>query len=45
MAVLHHVDGTIDEFDVAHTYNKNQLEWFRAGSALNLIKKMETQNK
>ena len=37
--VLHHSDGTLDEFDVNHSYNEKQIEWFRAGSALNLIKK------
>ncbi|GAA4404393.1 aconitate hydratase [Nibrella viscosa] len=36
--VLHHVDGTVDEFPVNHTYNQGQIEWFKAGSALNLIK-------
>lgn len=35
---LQHNDGSRDEFLVNHTYNENQLEWFRAGSALNLIK-------
>lgn len=35
---LKHSDGTQDEFFVNHTYNANQLEWFKAGSALNLIK-------
>ncbi len=37
--VLHHSDGTKDEFLVNHTYNQNQIDWFKAGSALNLIKK------
>ena len=37
--VLHHSDGSSDEFDVNHSYNEKQIEWFRAGSALNLIKK------
>jgi len=36
--VFHHADGTRDEIKVNHTYNKNQIEWFKAGSALNLIK-------
>lgn len=40
--VLSHADGTADELDVNHTYNQNQIDWFKAGSALNLIKK---QNK
>jgi len=36
--VLHHADGSTDEFPVNHTYNQGQIEWFKAGSALNLIK-------
>ncbi len=36
---LDHADGSTDEFAVQHTYNENQIEWFKAGSALNLIKK------
>lgn len=36
--VLHHSDGSTDEFKVNHTYNEQQIEWFKAGSALNLIK-------
>lgn len=36
--VLHHADGTEDEFEVAHTYNWAQIEWVRAGSALNKIR-------
>ena len=35
--VAHHSDGTKDEIVVNHTFNKNQIEWFKAGSALNLI--------
>lgn len=37
--VLHHSDGTKDEFMANHSYNAQQIEWFRAGSALNIIKK------
>ena len=36
---LLHSDGSKDEFEVCHTYNKNQIEWFKAGSSLNLIAK------
>ena len=32
---LHHEDGTQDRFEVQHTYNEQQIGWFRAGSALN----------
>lgn len=36
--VLHHADGSEDAFEVAHTYNTQQIEWVRAGSALNKIR-------
>lgn len=38
---LNHADGTTDIFEVQHTYNQNQIAWFKAGSALNLIKKLQ----
>jgi aconitate hydratase len=37
--IVHHSDGTSDEILMNHSYNKNQIEWFKAGSALNLIAK------
>jgi len=37
---LVHADGSKDEIKVNHTYNNTQIEWFKEGSALNLIKKM-----
>ncbi|KAF0195816.1 MAG: aconitate hydratase 1 [Bacteroidetes bacterium] len=37
--LLHHSDGTTESIAVNHTYNDAQIEWFRAGSALNLIRK------
>jgi len=36
--VLHHTDGTTHTFEVNHTYNEGQIGWFKAGSALNLIR-------
>ena len=36
--VVHHQDGTKDEFMAEHTYNQTQIEWFKAGSALNFSK-------
>ena len=33
--VLHHEDGSQESFEVQHTYNEQQIGWFRAGSALN----------
>jgi aconitate hydratase len=35
---VNHADGSSDSIRVQHTYNQNQIDWFRAGSALNLIK-------
>lgn len=35
---LHHADGSIEKIELAHTYNTSQFEWFKAGSALNLIR-------
>jgi aconitate hydratase len=37
--VLHHADGSIDTIAVNHTYNEQQIEWFKAGGALNIIRK------
>lgn len=37
--VIKHSDGTEEKILANHTYNANQFEWFKAGSALNLIKK------
>jgi aconitate hydratase len=33
-----HEDGTVDEISCNHSYNNSQIEWFKAGSALNLIR-------
>lgn len=33
--ILHHEDGIEERFAVQHTYNEQQIGWFRAGSALN----------
>lgn len=38
---LQHADGNSETFKVNHTYNSNQIEWFKAGSALNLIKERQ----
>lgn len=37
--VIHHSDGKIEKIQVNHTYNKNQIDWFKAGSALNAMGK------
>jgi aconitate hydratase len=35
---LTHKDGSVEEIKANHSYNEGQIEWFKAGSALNLIK-------
>ena len=36
--VLHHPEGEPEEIIVNHTYNEPQIEWFKAGGALNVIR-------
>jgi len=36
--IARHADGTTDEIVANHTYSQGQIEWFKTGSALNLIK-------
>jgi aconitate hydratase len=36
--VLHHADGSSDTITVNHSYNDQQIEWFKAGAALNIIR-------
>lgn len=36
--VLNHKDGSSNEIVVNHTYNEQQIEWFKAGSSLNVIR-------
>ena len=37
---IKHESGSIDDIELNHTYNQSQIEWFKAGSALNLIKQL-----
>ncbi|WP_312329723.1 MULTISPECIES: aconitate hydratase [unclassified Sphingobacterium] len=41
--VLHHDDGTQEQILANHTYNAQQIEWFKAGGALNIIRKNQAQ--
>lgn len=36
--VLHHKDGSDESIKVNHSYNEGQIEWFKAGGALNIIR-------
>jgi len=42
--VLHHADGTNEIIYANHSYNWQQIEWFKAGAALNIIKKQFANN-
>ena len=41
--VLNHSDGTTDNIVVNHSYNDQQIEWFKEGGALNIIRKSVAQ--
>ena len=36
--IARHEDGAQDKISLAHTFNEGQIEWFKAGSALNLVR-------
>jgi len=36
--VMHHADGSSEEIKVNQSYNQQQIEWFKAGGALNIIR-------
>jgi aconitate hydratase len=40
-AVLHHADGTEENFPLEHSLNEEQVQWFKAGSALNVLRAKE----
>ena len=40
---LHHSSGLDEVIHLQHSYNDDQLKWFRAGSALNLLRSMDTK--
>jgi aconitate hydratase len=39
---IKHDDGTIEVITVKHTMTEEQIGWFKAGSALNLIREKQT---
>ena len=36
--IIQHVDETSEEFPLIHSYNNIQIEWFKAGSAMNVLR-------
>jgi len=43
--VIKHADGSKDTIELLHTLNEGQVEWFKAGSALNRMKEVLYGNK
>lgn len=41
--IFHHADGSQHLIQVNHTYNQQQIEWFKAGAALNIIRRQVAQ--
>ncbi len=41
--ILHHNNGTDEALSLQHSYSESQLEWFRSGSALNLLRYATTE--
>lgn len=39
-AEIKHADGKVDKITLNHTFNDQQIGWFRAGSALNRMKQI-----
>jgi len=43
--ILHHNDGTEEFLTLQHSYSESQLEWFRSGSALNILRSAAREDK
>jgi aconitate hydratase len=43
--ILHHNDGTEEFLFLQHSYSESQLEWFRSGSALNILRSAAREDK
>ena len=43
--ILNHADGSMDVIPLNHSYNQQQIEWFKAGGALNVIREEATKKK
>lgn len=43
--ILRHADGSCDEILLNHTFNEQQIQWFKSGSALNRMKQLAAASK
>jgi aconitate hydratase len=41
---LKHADGSAEKLIAFHSYNESQIEWFKEGSALNIIRKSNAKS-
>jgi aconitate hydratase len=41
---VHHKDGKTEDIKLNHTFNEGQIGWFKAGSALNLMREKTAGN-
>jgi aconitate hydratase len=39
--VIHHAGGDVDEIETTHSMSDEHIAWFRAGSALNLLRQQQ----
>ena len=44
VATLKHSDGSQEDITLNHTFNEQQITWFKAGSALNRMKEVAASN-
>ncbi|TML87417.1 MAG: aconitate hydratase [Actinobacteria bacterium] len=44
-ARIHHADDTTTEIECTHTLSQEHVEWFKAGSALNIIRRQQEQSR
>ena len=43
-ALITHSDGSEENIQLSHTYNQEQIAWFKAGSALNVLRSGNSQD-
>jgi aconitate hydratase len=40
---IHHADDTTTDVECTHTLSQEHIEWFKAGSALNIIRRQQAR--
>ena len=44
VATIKHSDGSTEDINLNHTFNEQQIDWFKSGSALNKMKEVFAKN-